>query len=59
MTLGKLLWVDDEIEMLRPHILFLNKKTTTSSQPRTVRTPSTYVGPKTSISSFSTRTCPA
>ena len=26
MTLGKLLWVDDEIEMLRPHILFLNKK---------------------------------
>ena len=26
MTNGKLLWVDDEIEMLRPHILFLTKK---------------------------------
>ncbi len=22
----KILWVDDEIEMLRPHILFLNEK---------------------------------
>ena len=26
MTNGRLLWVDDEIEMLRPHILFLEKK---------------------------------
>ena len=26
MTNGSLLWVDDEIEMLRPHILFLEKK---------------------------------
>ncbi len=26
MTNGKLLWVDDEIEMLHPHILFLEKK---------------------------------
>lgn len=26
MTNGKLLWVDDEIEMLRAHILFLEKK---------------------------------
>ena len=26
MTHGRLLWVDDEIEMLRPHILFLEKK---------------------------------
>ncbi len=37
MTNGKLLWVDDEIEMLRPHILFLTKKdydvTTASNGP--------------------------
>ncbi|MGM9695174.1 MAG: PglZ domain-containing protein [Alloprevotella sp.] len=26
MTNGRLLWVDDEIEMLRPHIIFLEKK---------------------------------
>ena len=26
MTTGRLLWVDEEIEMLRPHILFLEKK---------------------------------
>ena len=26
MTNGRLLWVDDELEMLRPHILFLEKK---------------------------------
>ena len=26
MSNGKLLWVDDEIEMLRAHILFLEKK---------------------------------
>ena len=26
MTTGHLLWVDDEIEMLRAHIIFLEKK---------------------------------
>lgn len=26
MTKGKILWVDDEIELLRPHILFLSEK---------------------------------
>ncbi len=40
MTNGKLLWVDDEIEMLRPHILFLTKKdydvTTASNGPDAV-----------------------
>jgi DNA-binding response OmpR family regulator len=25
-TKGKILWVDDEIELLRPHILFLKEK---------------------------------
>lgn len=28
MTNGLLLWVDDEIELLRAHILFLEKKGT-------------------------------
>ena len=26
MTNGRLLWVDDEIDLLRAHILFLEKK---------------------------------
>ena len=26
MAQGTLLWVDDEIELLRPHIIFLEKK---------------------------------
>jgi len=26
MSLGKILWVDDEIQLLKPHMLFLEKK---------------------------------
>ncbi len=26
MSSGKILWVDDEIQLLKPHILFLEKK---------------------------------
>ena len=29
MSIAKILWVDDEIQLLKPHILFLEKKTTT------------------------------
>ena len=26
MTKGRILWIDDEIELLKPHILYLEKK---------------------------------
>lgn len=36
---GKILWADDEIELLKPHILFLESKEYASIPLQTVKTP--------------------
>ena len=60
MKNGKILWADDEIDLLKPHILFLQQKgydvTLRIQRPAT---PLKKRLTRLSISSFSTRTCPA
>lgn len=38
MNRAKILWVDDEVEFLQPHILFLREKDTTWTPPPTRKT---------------------
>ena len=55
MSNGLLLWVDDEIELLKAHIIFLEKKGYEVVTVSNVQMPSTNADSRPSTSSYSTR----